>query len=165
MTHRAIDPNHDLVPTLRMMDGLLFDKAADEIERWRSAYRKAVQTPASELMVVGPGWHQRHKVTATPIVIDGLMQVFTDTPERGASKFLLVAMDDDGCGTPTFCMDEAAVSNALLPLLFFIQAGEVLSEDHAEQFKANLEALLEDGHLQFEGDPSIYLYRLHPAKG
>jgi hypothetical protein len=84
MTQPVIDPNHDLVPTLRMMDGLLFDKAADEIERWRLAYRKAVQMHADELMVVGPGWHERHKVTATPIVIDGLLQVFTDTPERGA---------------------------------------------------------------------------------
>lgn len=70
-----IDPNHDLVPTLRMMDGLLFDRAADEIEKWRDAYRKAVQTPAAELMVVGPGWHERFPVITAPIVIDGLLQV------------------------------------------------------------------------------------------
>lgn len=69
-----IDPNHDLVPTLRMMDGLLFDRAADEIEKWRDAYRKAVQTPAAELMVVGPGWHERFPVITAPIVIDGLLQ-------------------------------------------------------------------------------------------
>jgi len=31
-----MDPNHDIVPTLRMMDGLLMTKAADEIERLRS---------------------------------------------------------------------------------------------------------------------------------
>jgi len=30
-----MDPNHDIVPTLRMMDGLLMTKAADEIERLR----------------------------------------------------------------------------------------------------------------------------------
>jgi hypothetical protein len=70
-----IDPNHDIVPTLRMMDGLLFDKAADEIEKWRDAYRKAVQTPAAELMIVGPGWHERFPVITPPIVIDGLLQV------------------------------------------------------------------------------------------
>ena len=30
-----IDPNHDIVPTLRMFDGLMMNKAADEIERLR----------------------------------------------------------------------------------------------------------------------------------
>lgn len=30
-----IDPNHDIVPTLRMFDGLVMSKAADEIERLR----------------------------------------------------------------------------------------------------------------------------------
>jgi hypothetical protein len=75
MSMDKIDPNHDLVPTLRMMDGLLFDRAADEIEKWRDAYRKAVQTPAAELMVVGPGWHERFPVITAPIVIDGLLQV------------------------------------------------------------------------------------------
>jgi len=53
----------------------LFDRAADEIEKWRDAYRKAVQTPAAELMVVGPGWHERFPVITAPIVIDGLLQV------------------------------------------------------------------------------------------
>ena len=70
-----IDPNHDIVPTLRMMGGLLFDKAADEIDLLREAYRAAVRRPATELMVVGPGWHERFPVTTTPIVIDGLLQV------------------------------------------------------------------------------------------
>lgn len=31
-----VDPNHDIVPTLRMFDGLMMDKAADEIERLRN---------------------------------------------------------------------------------------------------------------------------------
>lgn len=30
-----MDPNHDIVPTLRMFDGLMTGKAADEIERLR----------------------------------------------------------------------------------------------------------------------------------
>jgi hypothetical protein len=34
MTDR-IDPNHDIVPTLRMFDGVMMNKAADEIERLR----------------------------------------------------------------------------------------------------------------------------------
>lgn len=29
------DPNHDIVPTLRMFDGLMMNKAADEIEHLR----------------------------------------------------------------------------------------------------------------------------------
>ena len=77
-----IDPNHDIVPTLRMMDGLLFDKAADEIERLREVYRAAVRRPATELMVVGPGWHERHKIVTTPFVIDGILQVHTDTASQ-----------------------------------------------------------------------------------
>lgn len=75
MSMGKIDPNHDIVPTLRMMGGLLFDKAADEIDLLREAYRAAVRRPATELMVVGPGWHERFPVTTTPIVIDGLLQV------------------------------------------------------------------------------------------
>lgn len=31
-----VDPNHDIVPTLRQFDGLLMGKAADEIERLRT---------------------------------------------------------------------------------------------------------------------------------
>lgn len=30
-----MDPNHDIVPTLRMFDGLIMGQAADEIERLR----------------------------------------------------------------------------------------------------------------------------------
>jgi hypothetical protein len=30
-----MDPNHDIVPTLRMLDGLMTGQAADEIERLR----------------------------------------------------------------------------------------------------------------------------------
>jgi len=30
-----VDPNHDVVPTLRMLDGLMMHKAADEIEALR----------------------------------------------------------------------------------------------------------------------------------
>jgi hypothetical protein len=36
-----VDPNHDIVPTLRQFDGLLMGKAADEIERLRTALAAA----------------------------------------------------------------------------------------------------------------------------
>lgn len=35
------DSNHDIVPTLRMFDGVMMDKAADEIERLRSQVEAA----------------------------------------------------------------------------------------------------------------------------
>jgi len=31
----SIDPNHDVVPTLRLFDGLMMNRAADEIEALR----------------------------------------------------------------------------------------------------------------------------------
>ena len=40
------DPNHDVVPTLRMFDGLMMNKAADEIEALRK--REAVLTDLLE---------------------------------------------------------------------------------------------------------------------
>jgi hypothetical protein len=38
-----IDPNHDIVPTLRMFDGLLMNKAADEIARLRKREYKLME--------------------------------------------------------------------------------------------------------------------------
>ena len=37
-----MDSNHDIVPTLRMFNGALMDKAADEIERLRAKEEKLV---------------------------------------------------------------------------------------------------------------------------
>jgi len=78
---KPIDPNHDLVPTLRMMGGLLFDQAADEIDKWRNAYRASVKRPADELWVIGMGCVQKHKIISTPIIIHGQLHVYTDTEE------------------------------------------------------------------------------------
>ena len=52
-----IDPNHDIVPTLRMMGGLLFDKAADEIDLLREAYRAAVRPTNKECLTHGHAHH------------------------------------------------------------------------------------------------------------
>jgi hypothetical protein len=89
----------------------------------------------------------------------------TTPPSQGedAAQFLLIAMDDEGTGHPTFCKDEDAVRAALLTLMFFLREGETLDADHQEQFDANLATLLEDGSLSFEGDPGIHLYRLRAA--
>lgn len=45
-----MDSNHDIVPTLRMFDGLMMNKAADEIERLRSllAEKVAGQEPVKD---------------------------------------------------------------------------------------------------------------------
>lgn len=82
-------------------------------------------------------------------------------PQEPAARFLLVAMDDDGCGNPVFCADEKAVRAALAPLLFFFNDEHPLSAEHDAEVDAQLEALLEDGFLRFEGDPGINLYKLH----
>jgi hypothetical protein len=44
-----MDPNHDIVPTLRMFDGLLMTQAADEIDRLRAQ----LQTPNASLPPLG----------------------------------------------------------------------------------------------------------------
>lgn len=78
------------------------------------------------------------------------------------ARFLLVAMDDDGCGNPFFCTDEKAVRAALAPLLFFFNDEHPLDAEQEASIDAQLECLLEDGFLNFEGDPGITLYKLHP---
>ena len=45
------DKNDDIVPTLRMFDGLMMNKAADEIERLRAA----AITPNATLPPIGDG--------------------------------------------------------------------------------------------------------------
>ena len=83
--------------------------------------------------------------------------------EREA-RFLIVAMEDDGCGTPVYCKDEAAVKAALQPMLFYYPPGEELSDVHAQELDAQVATLLEDGELRFEGDPPIHLYRLQAIR-
>jgi hypothetical protein len=54
-----MDPNHDIVPTLRMFDGLLMTQAADEIDRLRAQ----LQTPNASLPPLGDG--PRRKILVT----------------------------------------------------------------------------------------------------
>lgn len=54
-----MDSNHDIVPTLRMFNGVMMDKAADEIERLRAQLR----TPNSGLPPLGNGPRRKMIVT------------------------------------------------------------------------------------------------------
>jgi hypothetical protein len=54
-----MDPNHDIVPTLRMFDGLLMTQAADEIDRLRAQ----LQTPNASLPPLGDGPRRKMLVT------------------------------------------------------------------------------------------------------
>jgi hypothetical protein len=79
------------------------------------------------------------------------------TAERNTACFLIVAMDDDGCGTPIYCKDESSVRDALRSLMF---SGESLNEEHERELDAQAELCIKEGGLSFEGDPSIDLYKL-----
>lgn len=50
-----MDANHDIVPTLRMFDGLIMGKAADEIERLRKIASGPGFTPNINLPPIGEG--------------------------------------------------------------------------------------------------------------
>ena len=81
-----------------------------------------------------------------------------ETPDK--PKYLLVAMDDEGFGHPVFCNDEVALREALAPRLYFFNAEYPLSEEDNESIDESCAALIENGVLTFEGDPSIYLFNL-----
>lgn len=55
----STDSNHDIVPTLRMFDGLIMGQAVDEIER----LRKLLQTPDSSRPPIGDGPRRKLVVT------------------------------------------------------------------------------------------------------
>lgn len=78
----------------------------------------------------------------------------------GKPKYLLVVTDDDGYGHPTFCDSETALREALTPNLYLFNEACPLSEEDKESVEAHLAELLEDGVLKFEGDPSIYLFKM-----
>lgn len=161
------DISEILLAHMPLKDPYLFARAVIAADRRLTAEQPAAYTDPLYFRIKQKGGSFTARYEADELFTFPLYARAPVTAEQGGAdeagaKFLLVAMDDDRCGNPFFCEDEAAVSKALLPLMFFLQEGETLDADHTEQFKGNLESLLEDGFLQFEGDPSIYLYRLHP---
>ena len=65
------DPNHDIVPTLRMFDGLMMNKAADEIEHLRD-----VQMGVDLNIRRMRAFYFRHNPpnTALAVIFDGLLK-------------------------------------------------------------------------------------------
>lgn len=81
-------------------------------------------------------------------------------PAEQLAPLLFVAMDDDKRAHLTWCVDEAAVREAVKGAMFFLPDGEELDHDHTEQLNGSVEELLDSGALTFEGDPPLYLYRV-----
>ena len=72
---------------------------------------------------------------------------------------LLVAMDDERKGHPTF-IKESMLKHTLQSLMFSNMPYEPLDADEQSQIDAIAEALLQDGAMHFEGDPPIYCFKL-----
>lgn len=77
-----------------------------------------------------------------------------------AAPFLFIAMDDDKRASVTWCANEAAVREAAKRSMFWLQPGEELSAEHANELDGCVEELLDSGGVNFEGDPPLYLYRV-----
>jgi hypothetical protein len=87
--------------------------------------------------------------------------VFPDAPNPSVepvAKYLVIAMDDDQRGHPVFCADENALHSAVRECMFM--EGVELDPEENEQVAGTVSALIEDGHVSFEGDPGIHLYHL-----
>jgi hypothetical protein len=76
--------------------------------------------------------------------------------------FLFVAKDEDGCGRPKFCVDRAAVVEAVRENMFC--PSDNLDADEIEQCEGVADSLIADGYYDFEGDPGFTLCRLHDGK-
>ncbi|MDR6389159.1 hypothetical protein [Paraburkholderia phenoliruptrix] len=73
-----IDPNHDIVPTLRMFDGLMMNIAADEIEKLRARVKDLEARAAASAQATQPpdptdiqGWSVTVNVNAQDILTIG----------------------------------------------------------------------------------------------
>jgi hypothetical protein len=76
--------------------------------------------------------------------------------------YLVITMDDDHKGHPTFCPNEDAVRDVVRDAMFM--PGE-LDADEQECVRQNAAALIESGAIHFEGDPSIHLYQMAELRG
>lgn len=94
---------------------------------------------------------QNDKISQDAFIRRVLALFATDTP----AKYLVVAMDDDGNGNPHYCADEAAVEEVVTNLMFS-DPGDY----EKETGKLHAADLIEEGFINFEGDPGIHLYRL-----
>jgi hypothetical protein len=76
-------------------------------------------------------------------------------------QYLMVVMRDNGTATPYECLDVADIAVKLAPNLY--------SKDLDDAAKTDVETqtaiLVEEGFLDFEGDPDIVLYRLIAQQG
>jgi hypothetical protein len=81
-----------------------------------------------------------------------------NTRAEPVAKYLVIAMDDDQRGHPVFCADENALHSAVRDCMFM--EGVELDPEENEQVAGTVSALIEDGHVSFEGDPGIHLYHL-----
>jgi hypothetical protein len=79
-----------------------------------------------------------------------------------APLYLVITMDDDHKGHPTFCPSEDAVRDVVRDAMFM--PGE-LDADEQECVRQNAATLIEEGAIHFEGDPSIHLYRMADLRG
>lgn len=83
--------------------------------------------------------------------------------DQATAKWLFVAKGDAGDpASLTWCADDAAVTDAVGAAMFCDVGGYDWREDtdHADQVKGTAESLIEDGFVDFEGDPGLMLIRL-----
>lgn len=80
---RMMETNHDIVPTLRMFDGLMMHKAADEIE----ALRKLVDELRDNLTTPNPSWPPLGEGPRKKIIIT--VEVPEDWEERLDMQWVL----------------------------------------------------------------------------
>lgn len=79
------------------------------------------------------------------------------------AKWLFIAKGDAGDpASLTWCKDDAAVTDAVGAAMFCTSGGYDWRNDadHADQVKGTAESLIEDGFVDFEGDPGLELIRL-----
>jgi len=78
-------------------------------------------------------------------------------PAAQAAKFLVVVMDDMSYGHLAYCADEAEVHKTVREAMF---SKGMLDAEHLKELNEIVHDLLKNGIIEFEGDPSIHLYRL-----
>jgi hypothetical protein len=82
-------------------------------------------------------------------------------PKSETSPYLFVAETDDRTHVLTWCDNEAEILEAVIGVCYFVPEGEELDPEDLETCKAHVAALLEDGFVNFEGDPGLQLLKIH----